>query len=44
MNALPNGFSQPSILIVDDDDIVREIMRAELESDGFQVVEAVDGI
>ena len=44
MNALPNGFSQASILIVDDDDIVREIMRAELEADGFQVVEAVDGV
>jgi len=33
-----------SILIVDDDDIVREIMRAELEADGFVVSEAADGV
>ena len=33
-----------SILIVDDDDIVREIMRAELEADGFAVSEAADGV
>jgi signal transduction histidine kinase len=39
-----NGSKPASILIVDDDDIVREIMRAELEADGFQVVEAVDGV
>jgi len=44
MNVLSNGFSPPSILIADDDDIVREIMRAELEADGFRVVEAVDGV
>ena len=34
MSALPSRVSQPSILIVDDDDIVREIMRAELEGAG----------
>jgi signal transduction histidine kinase len=39
-----NGSKPASILIVDDDDIVREIMRAELEADGFQVTEAVDGV
>jgi signal transduction histidine kinase len=33
-----------SILIVDDDAIVREIMRAELEADGFAVSEAADGV
>ena len=44
MNVLSSGFSPASILIVDDDDIVREIMRAELEADGFRVVEAVDGV
>jgi len=33
-----------SILIVDDDDIVRQIMRAELEADGFVVSEAADGV
>lgn len=33
-----------SILIVDDDDIVRTIMRAELEADGFHVSEAADGV
>jgi len=33
-----------SILIVDDDDIVRTIMRAELEAEGYHVVEAKDGL
>ncbi len=33
-----------TILIVDDDDIVRMLMRAELEGDGFTVLEAVDGV
>jgi signal transduction histidine kinase len=32
------------ILIVDDDDIVRTIMRAELEAEGYQIVEAKDGL
>jgi signal transduction histidine kinase len=40
----PSASKPASILIVDDDDIVREIMRAELEADGFQVAEAVDGV
>ena len=33
-----------SILIVDDDDIIRAIMRAELEADGFEITEAADGV
>ena len=33
-----------SILIVDDDEIVRTIMRAELEAEGFNVAEAADGV
>src|SRR4051812_13471482 len=35
---------QPTILIVDDDEVVRTIMRAELEDEGFLVVEAEDGL
>ncbi len=33
-----------TILIVDDDDIVRMIMRSELEAAGFDVQEAADGV
>jgi signal transduction histidine kinase len=33
-----------SILIVDDDPVVRALMRASLEADGFGVVEAADGL
>src|SRR6202008_1635381 len=36
--------SSASILIVDDDDIVRTIMRAELEAEGYEVTEATDGL
>jgi signal transduction histidine kinase len=32
-----------SILIVDDDDMLRAIMRAELEEEGYEVTEAADG-
>ena len=39
-----NEARNTSILIVDDDDIVRAITRAELEADGFQVSEAIDGV
>jgi two-component system sensor histidine kinase/response regulator len=38
------GAPASTILIVDDDDIVRDIMRAELEDEGFTVVEAADGL
>ena len=40
--AAPRGA--PVILIVDDDDIIRTIMRAELEDEGFEVIEAADGL
>ena len=40
----PIETAPPTILIVDDDDILRTIMRAELEDEGFLVVEAVDGL
>jgi signal transduction histidine kinase len=36
--------NRASILIVDDDDIVRTIMRAELEAEGYIVTEAKDGL
>ena len=32
-----------SILVVDDDPVVRSLMRATLKTDGFSVVEAADG-
>jgi signal transduction histidine kinase len=35
---------KPTILVVDDDDIVRAIMRAELEAEGFEIAEAADGV
>jgi signal transduction histidine kinase len=44
MSPLLKEARTASILIVDDDDIIRAIMRAELEADGFDVVEAVDGV
>jgi signal transduction histidine kinase len=39
----PDEEAAPAILIVDDDPIVRELMRAELENSGFVVTEAADG-
>jgi len=36
--------AKASILIVDDDPIVRSLARATLENDGFAVIEAADGI
>jgi signal transduction histidine kinase len=33
-----------SILVVDDDPVVRSLMRATLETDNFEVVEAADGV
>lgn len=44
MSPLLGEARKASILIVDDDVIVREIMRAELEADGFQIFEAGDGV
>src|SRR5471030_56727 len=41
---LPSTEHPPtSLIIVDDDEIVRSLMRAALEQDGFSVTEAVDG-
>jgi signal transduction histidine kinase len=39
----PDAGTEPPILIVDDDPVVRSLMRAALQSDGFSVVEAGDG-
>src|SRR5258708_17254743 len=44
MSPLLNEARKASILIVDDDDIIRAIMRAELEADGFAIIEAADGV
>ena len=44
MNPSLNEAGKASILIVDDDDIVRAIMRAELEAEGFEIIEAADGV
>src|ERR1044071_6055395 len=44
MSPLLNEARKASILIVDDDDIIRAIMRAELEADGFEIAEASNGV
>jgi two-component system, sensor histidine kinase len=46
MNAVNDAkpVSRGSVLIVDDDPIVRSLVRATLESDGFGVIEANDGV
>ncbi len=36
--------SPASVLIVDDDPVVRSLIRATLENDGFGAIEAVDGV
>src|SRR5713226_4013997 len=36
--------SEATILIVDDDPVIRSLMRATLENDGFSVIEATNGI
>jgi signal transduction histidine kinase len=41
LNEMPNN--NVLICVVDDDDILRAMIRAELEADGYSVVEAVDG-
>ena len=35
--------AKPTLLLVDDDPAIREILRANLETDGFVVAEAADG-
>ena len=44
MSLFPSEARKASILIVDDDEIVRTIMRAELEAEGFEIFEAADGV
>ena len=44
----PGGFSDGvdedrRVLVVDDDAVLRRVVRAVLEADGFQVIEAADG-
>jgi signal transduction histidine kinase len=39
-----NVTANASILVVDDDPVVCALMRATLESDGFEVIEAPDGV
>ena len=36
-------MTKPTIVTVDDDPVVRSLMRATLERDGFTVIEARDG-
>ena len=43
---MQQSFDEPSggsLLIVDDDEIVRALMRTTLEQDGFTVIDASDG-
>ncbi len=40
----PPDATPPVILIVDDDPIVRSLMRGAFEDDGFSVIEAEDGV
>ena len=42
--ALVAAAEAPTLLIVDDDPVVRSLMRDSLEDDGFTVIEAEDGI
>lgn len=37
------GGNRPVVLVVDDDDAIRGVVRTVLEADGFEVVEAADG-
>lgn len=37
------GSAMPSILIIDDDDAVRGLLRAVLEAEGYEVAEAANG-
>jgi len=37
------GGGRPVVLVVDDDDAIRGVVRSVLEADGFEVVEAADG-
>lgn len=37
------GNRGPCVLVVDDDAVLRKVVRAVLEADGFRVIEAADG-
>jgi two-component system alkaline phosphatase synthesis response regulator PhoP len=44
MTVDPGGVArQRVVLVVDDDDAIRTVVRSVLEADGFEVVEAADG-
>jgi two-component system, OmpR family, response regulator ResD len=40
---MAGGGNRPVVLVVDDDDAIRGVVRTVLEADGFEVVEAADG-
>jgi DNA-binding response OmpR family regulator len=43
VNQETGGGNRPVVLVVDDDDAIRGVVRTVLEADGFSVVEAADG-
>ncbi|MDP9452057.1 MAG: response regulator [Actinomycetota bacterium] len=43
MSQAPAGHTRRAVLVVDDDDRVRAVVRAVLEADDFEVAEAADG-
>src|SRR5258708_4037074 len=43
-DAIDSDTALPTLLIVDDDPVLRSLMRDVLEGDGFTVIEAEDGI
>ncbi|MEY2566254.1 MAG: hypothetical protein QOE35_783 [Actinomycetota bacterium] len=43
MTADPGGARRRIVLVVDDDEAIRTVVRSVLEADGFEVVEAADG-
>jgi DNA-binding response OmpR family regulator len=43
VNDAPGVAVRPAVLVVDDDDAIRGVVRTVLEADGFEVVEASDG-
>ena len=43
MTVDPGGVRTRVVLVVDDDDAIRMVVRSVLEADGFEVVEAADG-
>jgi two-component system alkaline phosphatase synthesis response regulator PhoP len=43
MSQNEGGVRKRIVLVVDDDDAIRKVVRTVLEADGFEVVEAADG-